>query len=128
MRLKTIHARTMQEAMELVRDQMGAEAIIVATHEDEGTRGVRVTAASDSDDRDIPEAERAVTFESLQMIGNSLDDHGTPPQLTDRLLLAFFRLLFHDIIVFFQLQGPGLRWIVECLLKVSLQMCHCILS
>ena len=39
MRLKTIHARTMQEAMELVRDQMGAEAIIVATHEDEGTRG-----------------------------------------------------------------------------------------
>ena len=30
MRLKTIHARTMQEAMELVREQMGAEAIIVA--------------------------------------------------------------------------------------------------
>ena len=86
MRLKTIHARTMQEAMELVRDQMGAEAIIVATHEDEATRGVRVTAASDSDDRHIPEAERAITFESLQMIGNSLDDHGTPPQLTDRLL------------------------------------------
>jgi flagellar biosynthesis protein FlhF len=86
MRLKTIHARTMQEAMELVRDQMGAEAIIVATHEDEGTRGVRVTAASDSDDRHLPEAERAITFETLQMIGNSLDDHGTPPQLTDRLL------------------------------------------
>ena len=86
MRLKTIHARTMQEAMELVRDQMGAEAIIVATHEDEGTREVRVTAASDSDDRHIPEAERAITLETLQMIGNSLDDHGTPPQLTDRLL------------------------------------------
>ena len=44
MRLKTIHARTMQQAIELIREQMGAEAIIVATHEDEGTRGVRVTA------------------------------------------------------------------------------------
>ena len=62
MRLKTIHARTMQEAMELVREQMGAEAVIVATHEDEGTRGVRVTAASDADDRHIPEKERAITF------------------------------------------------------------------
>ncbi len=86
MRLKTIHARTMQEAMELVREQMGAEAIIVATHEDEGTRGVRVTAASDAEDRHIPEDERAVTFETLQLIGNALDDHGTPPELVDRIL------------------------------------------
>ena len=86
MRLKTIHARTMQEAMELVREQMGAEAVIVATHEDEGTRGVRVTAASDADDRHIPEKERALTFEMLQLIGNALDDHGTPPELADRLL------------------------------------------
>ena len=51
MRLKTIHARTMQQAIELIREQMGAEAIIVATHEDERTRGVRVTAASDMEDR-----------------------------------------------------------------------------
>ena len=86
MRLKTIHARTMQQAMELVREQMGAEAIIVATHEDEGTRGVRVTAASDMEDRHNTETERAISFETLQMIGNSLDDHGTPPQLTDKLL------------------------------------------
>lgn len=88
MRLKTIHARTMQEAMELVREQMGAEAIIVATHEDEGTRGVRVTAASDADDRHIPEKDRAITFETLQMVGNALDDHGTPPELSDRILNA----------------------------------------
>jgi flagellar biosynthesis protein FlhF len=88
MRLKTIHARTMQEAMELVREQMGAEAIIVATHEDEGTRGVRVTAASDAEDRHIPEQERAITFETLQLISNALDDHGTPPELVDRILNA----------------------------------------
>ncbi|PPR58789.1 MAG: Flagellar biosynthesis protein FlhF [Alphaproteobacteria bacterium MarineAlpha4_Bin2] len=86
MRLKTIHARSMQEAMELVREQMGAEAVIVATHEDEGTRGVRVTAASDADDRHIPEEERNHTFDILQQVGNALDDHGTPPELADRLL------------------------------------------
>lgn len=86
MRLKTIHARNMQEAMELVREQMGAEAIIVATHEDEATRGVRVTAASDAEDRHIPEEDRAITFETLQLVGNALDDHGTPPDLTDRIL------------------------------------------
>ena len=49
-------------------------------------RGVRVTAASDADDRHIPEKERALTFEMLQLIGNALDDHGTPPELADRLL------------------------------------------
>jgi flagellar biosynthesis protein FlhF len=76
----------MQEAMELVREQMGAEAIIVATHEDEGTRGVRVTAASDAEDRHISEKERTITFETLQLVGNALDDHGTPPELVDRIL------------------------------------------
>ena len=86
MKLKTIHARTMQEAMELVREQMGAEAVIVATHEDEKTRGVRVTAASDTEDRHIPEGERTLTFEILQLVGNALDDHGTPPKLADKIL------------------------------------------
>jgi flagellar biosynthesis protein FlhF len=65
---------------------MGAEAIIVATHEDEGTRGVRVTAASDAEDRHISEKERTITFETLQLVGNALDDHGTPPELVDRIL------------------------------------------
>ncbi|MEE2688328.1 MAG: hypothetical protein VX430_02775 [Pseudomonadota bacterium] len=86
MRLKTIQARTMQEAMELIREQMGAEAIIVATHEDEGTRGVRVTVASDAEDRHIPEKDRTLTFQMLQKVSNALDDHGTPPELSDRLL------------------------------------------
>ena len=86
MRLKTIQARTMQEAMELIREQMGAEAIIVATHEDEGTRGVRVTVASDAEDRHIPQEDRTLTFQMLQQVSNALDDHGTPPELADRLL------------------------------------------
>ena len=88
MRLKTIHARTMQEAMELVREQLGAEAIIVATHEDEGARGVRITAATDAEDDEQVSPERQLTYEAIQLIANALDDHGTPPELADRILNA----------------------------------------
>lgn len=44
MRLKTFYANTMTEAMRMVRDTLGEEAIIVATREERGG-GVRVTAA-----------------------------------------------------------------------------------
>ncbi len=45
MRLKTFHADTMTEAMQMIRDSMGEDAIIVATGEEPAGRGVRVTAA-----------------------------------------------------------------------------------
>lgn len=47
MRLKTFYAKTMTEAMQLVRDTLGEDAIIVATREEQGGRRVRVTAAID---------------------------------------------------------------------------------
>lgn len=47
MRLKTFHAKTMSEVMDLVRTQMGPDAIIIST--DEGPSGVRVTAAAEAD-------------------------------------------------------------------------------
>ena len=43
MRLKTFHAKSMMAAMELVREEMGPDAIIIQT--DESNTGVRVTAA-----------------------------------------------------------------------------------
>tara|TARA_R110001592_G_scaffold27763_13_gene102772 strand:+ start:58497 stop:59540 length:1044 start_codon:yes stop_codon:yes gene_type:complete len=45
MRLKTFHAKTMTEAMQMIRDTLGEEAIIVATGEDRAKGNVRVTAA-----------------------------------------------------------------------------------
>lgn len=45
MRLKTFYANTMTEAMQLIRDSLGDDAIIVATGEDRASGGVRVTAA-----------------------------------------------------------------------------------
>ncbi len=43
MRLKTFNAKTMMEAMDLVRTEMGADAIIIQS--DESKSGVRITAA-----------------------------------------------------------------------------------
>lgn len=56
MRLKSFYAKSMMEAMQMVRDALGENAIIVATREEAGT--VRVTAAIDED---IP-ASQALGF------------------------------------------------------------------
>lgn len=47
MRLKSFYAKTMTEAMQMVRDTLGEDAIIVATREEKGGKAVRVTAAID---------------------------------------------------------------------------------
>lgn len=49
MRLKSFYAKTMKEAMQMVRDTLGDDAVIVATKEERGGKSVRVTAAVDRD-------------------------------------------------------------------------------
>lgn len=53
MRLKSFYAKTMTEAMQMVRETLGPDAIIVATREENGGRSVRVTAAIERMD-DVP--------------------------------------------------------------------------
>lgn len=50
MRLKSFYAKTMSEAMQIVRDTLGEDAIIVATREENGGKSVRVTAAVEQRD------------------------------------------------------------------------------
>jgi flagellar biosynthesis protein FlhF len=45
MRLKSFYAKTMTEAMQMVRDTLGEDAIIVATREERAGKAVHVTAA-----------------------------------------------------------------------------------
>lgn len=45
MRLKTFHATTLKDAMQMIRDVMGDDAVIVSTGEDRRNGGVKVTAA-----------------------------------------------------------------------------------
>jgi flagellar biosynthesis protein FlhF len=47
MRLKSFYAKTMTEAMHMVREALGEDAIIIATREENGGKAVRVTAAID---------------------------------------------------------------------------------
>jgi len=50
MRLKSFYAKTMKDAMQMVRDTLGEDAIIVATREENGGKTVRVTAAVEQAD------------------------------------------------------------------------------
>lgn len=71
MRLKSFYAKTVTEAMQMVRETLGEDAIIVATREERGGRAVRVTAAVEHIDRYEDEApRRSPAFEP----GVTLDD------------------------------------------------------
>jgi len=51
MRLKSFYAKTMTEAMQMVKDTLGEDAVIVATREEKNGKAVRVTAAVEQADR-----------------------------------------------------------------------------
>lgn len=63
MRLKSFYAKTMTEAMQLVRETLGEDAIIIATREENGGKSVRVTAAIEEDNVSPSAKARAIAFE-----------------------------------------------------------------
>ena len=93
MRLKTFSAPSMREAMELVRDALGPDAIIVSSHPGDKGKGVRVTAAveQEAEPAPTPAATRAGAAEpdagdTLDRLAESLARHGTPAALAERLM------------------------------------------
>ncbi len=97
MRLKSFYAKTMTEAMQMVREALGEDAIIVATREENGGRAVRVTAALE----DAPAFELADTADDggwLQYDEEDLEaavneelteamlKHSVPEDVTDQIL------------------------------------------
>ena len=85
MRLKTFTAPTMTEAMALVKEHMGADAIIVSTQDIPGS-GVRLTAALDR----APDYETEITHtptlqEQLDTAEAALTRHNLPERLRIRL-------------------------------------------
>ena len=89
MRLKSFHGSTLTEAMRLVREALGENAIIVATRDDE-TGGVRVTAAID----EMPPSSAAKAFtppeddgsEAIETIAEALTRHQVPAYIAEKLL------------------------------------------
>jgi flagellar biosynthesis protein FlhF len=93
MRLKSFHGTTMTEAMRLVREALGENAIIVATREDDAG-GVRVTAAIDDI---VPPSSAAVRQTpaqpsegagSMETIAEALTRHQVPTVLAEKLMAS----------------------------------------
>jgi flagellar biosynthesis protein FlhF len=88
MRLKTFTAATMSEAMALVKEYMGSDAIIVSTQDIPGS-GVRLTAAVDQDPdlgfgADLASEEPDID-ELVEEVSISLAEHNIPERLRLRL-------------------------------------------
>ncbi|ARJ64774.1 GTP-binding protein [Magnetospirillum sp. ME-1] len=92
MRLKSFTAPTMAEAMELVRQELGDDAIIVSTQRAAGSKGVRITAALESVDADLAVAsmleEATGGSEVSEAVRKALSEHSVPQRLMDRLVNA----------------------------------------
>ncbi len=104
MRLKTYTAPTTAEAMRLVRDEMGEDAIIVSVTKGDDRDGIRVTAAVERE----PEGE-VIAFSgpadigrhSSQTIRQILADHGVPEPLIEHLAQAAGKLTVADPVMAF---------------------------
>ena len=89
MRLKSFIAPSMAEAMQLVRRELGDDAIIVSTQRAAGGKGVRITAALEPADTDeaisqvLADADRMLAAE---VVREALTSHGVPQRLVERLI------------------------------------------
>jgi flagellar biosynthesis protein FlhF len=93
MRLRTFTAKTMPEAMALVRKQLGSDAVILSTGRVNG--GISVTAALDH--VETANGNGAATAElvrpeppndPIEDVHETLNAHGTPAPLVERILTA----------------------------------------
>jgi flagellar biosynthesis protein FlhF len=91
MRLKSYTAPSMAEAMHMVREELGDDAIIVSTQRAAGGKGVRITAALEPADADDAVAEMladAGHASAADGVRETLLEHGVPTRLTERLVNA----------------------------------------
>ena len=99
MRLRTFIADSMSKAMDLVRREMGENAIIVATQSAQNGRSVRLTAALEDDivrdeqhaprsEADDDDDDDAAALDAGAALQQALTYHGVPHSLSARLLAA----------------------------------------
>lgn len=91
MRLKSYTAPSMAEAMYLVRQELGDNAIIVSTQRAAGGKGIRITAALEPADVDDAIGEMLAEIgrsPAADTVRRALVEHGVPGRLADRLVNA----------------------------------------
>jgi flagellar biosynthesis protein FlhF len=94
MRLRNFTAPSMQEAMALVRQELGPEAIIVSTDDETGT--VRVTAALEEAE---PRAPQISDTDVTDQLSEALAASGVPGPLAEKLLMASLSFEADDVLV-----------------------------
>jgi flagellar biosynthesis protein FlhF len=91
MRLKSYNAPTMAEAMRMVREELGEDAIIVSTQRSSDGQGVRITAALDDPTEDEA-VDRVISGRNstpfADKVREALTYHGAPSRLTEKLVQA----------------------------------------
>ncbi|HYC13841.1 MAG TPA: AAA family ATPase [Stellaceae bacterium] len=85
MHLRNYTAPTIQEAMALVRQELGPDAIIIST-DDDPEDGARVTAALERAEPDIDETY--ATADVTDILSEALAAGGVPVPLAEKLLMA----------------------------------------
>jgi flagellar biosynthesis protein FlhF len=91
MRLKSYNAPTMAEAMRMVREELGDDAIIVSTQRSSDGQGVRITAALEdpADDDAIATALSGKnTTPFAEKVREALEYHGVPARLVEKMVQA----------------------------------------
>jgi len=85
MRLKSFTANSMKEVMQMVREALGEEAIIIATREENGGKSVRVTAAVE-EDRLPPENMEEDPYTEDWLYGDDDDELTVVEEITEVML------------------------------------------
>ena len=105
MRLKTFTASNMSEAMELVRAELGKDAIIVSTRNGDaegGSFGVKVTAALETVNTGSVVYEDLAGTDTEDVVDTIIEwlaYHRTPPLLAEKLLNGVRRLEIDDTLM-----------------------------
>lgn len=94
MRVKTFTASTNAQAMEMVRDELGEDAIIISSGKSDDEQGVvivaavDVTAGGETEPQIEEEVETHADLNTEETIRQALAYHGTPPRLITKLVNA----------------------------------------
>ena len=93
MRLRSFIASTVPEAMKLVRDELGPDAVVLSTQQDSASGKVRITAALEDTPLDeLVDPDSSESLRSIDDLSECLHYHRIPVGLTDRLLGAAGRI------------------------------------
>ena len=106
MRLKSFTAPDINQAMALIRAELGEDAIIVSTSKDAANGSVHVTTASERGGDGHPPADHSneiIDMDILDIVHETLMYHHTPPRLLERLLSVALKFEADDTV--FSLAG-----------------------